>query len=135
MPRKRGAQPGNKNAYKHGFYAKYFTPFEIKALSDIPLNDMTNEIGLLRVHVDRFMQSYITSLDKLNSEERLAALRTITLAVGRIASLGRILSSAEKNRDEFNQLKQLYDGNSEDTFDESGEYPDIADGSSGHAQE
>ena len=96
MPKKRRAQPRNRNACKHAFYAKYFSPFEIKALGDIPGADMTDEIGLMRVQVDRFMHAYTASLKELDYEERLAALRAITLAVGRIASLERIQSSAAR---------------------------------------
>jgi hypothetical protein len=94
MRRKPGGQPNNQNAYKHGFYSKYFSPFECKALSELPLTDITGEIGLLRVNVDRFMQSYAASLEKLDYDHRLAGLRAITLAVGRIAALQRILSTA-----------------------------------------
>jgi hypothetical protein len=106
MSRKRGGQPGNRNAYKHGFYARYFTLSENRALSDIPLTDVTNQIGLLRVQVDRFMQVYTASLDKLDYEERLVGLRALTLAVGRIASLERIHASAGKNRDSYNAFIQ-----------------------------
>ena len=109
MPRKRGGQPKNKNAYKHGFYAKYFTPFENRALSDIPLTDVTDHIRILRVQVDRFMHAYTSSLDKLDYEERLIGLRAITLAVGRIASLERILSSSGKNLDQYNEFMQMLD--------------------------
>jgi hypothetical protein len=110
MPKKRGGQPSNKNAYKHGFYSKYFSAFECKALSDLPITDITNEIGLMRVQIDRFMQAYTTSLDKLDYEERLAALRAITLAVGRIASLERIQSSADKNLIQYNEFMQMFEG-------------------------
>ena len=96
MPKKRGGQPNNKNAYKHGFYSKYFSAFEGKALSEIPVTDTTDQIGLMRVQIDRFMQVYTASLEELDFEERLAALRAVTLAVGRIASLERIQSSAGK---------------------------------------
>ena len=58
MPKKRGGQKGNRNAFKHGFYSKYFNAFESKALSEIPLTDMIGEIGLMRVNVDRFMEVY-----------------------------------------------------------------------------
>jgi len=96
MPRKRGGQPGNRNAYKHGFYSRYFTPSQNRAISAIPLTDVTNPIHLLRVQVDRFMRAYTASLDELDYEERLIGLRAITLAMGRIASLERILSSNAK---------------------------------------
>ena len=109
MPKKRGGQPNNKNAYKHGFYSKYFSAFEGKALSEIPITDTTDQIGLMRVQINRFMQVYTASLDTLDYEERLAALRAVTLAVGRIASLERIQSSAGKNLDQNNQFMQMLD--------------------------
>jgi hypothetical protein len=110
MPKKRGGQPNNKNAYKHGFYSKYFSTFESKALSDLPVTDVTNEIGLMRVQIDRFMQVYTTSLEGLDYEKRLAALRTVTLAVRRIASLERIQSSAGKNLDQYSEFMRIFEG-------------------------
>ena len=120
MRKKPGGQPNNQNAYKHGFYSKYFSPFESRALSEIPLTDMSDEIRLLRVNVDRFMQSYTDSLDGLNYDERLAGLRAITLAVGRIASLQRILAVAGKNLTESDRiLETLMKFPAEDSHDHS----------------
>jgi hypothetical protein len=124
MPKKRGGQLNNKNAYKHGFYSKYFSAFEGKALSDIPVTDTTNEVGLMRVQIDRFMQVYTASLDKLDFEQRLAALRTVTLAVGRIASLERIRSSAGKNLDQYNEFRKLFENIPEDILKELEQNPD-----------
>ncbi len=87
MPKNRGAPHGNQNAFKHGFYLKYFNAFESKALSEIPLTDMIGEIGLMRINVDRFMQANTASVENLDFEQRLAGLRAITLAVGRIVGL------------------------------------------------
>jgi hypothetical protein len=110
MSKKRSGQPANKNAFKHGFYSKYFNAFESKALSEIPLTDMIGEIGLLRVNVDRFMQAYTSSLSNLDYEERLAGLRAITLAVGRIVGLERILSTKGKNIQQYEEfMKMLQD--------------------------
>jgi hypothetical protein len=106
-PKRSGGQPRNKNAFKHGFYSKYFSAFESRALSDLPLTDMTGEIGLLRVNIDRFMQAYTTSLDELDYENRLAGLRAITLAVGRIAAMRRILSATGKNLEHERALQEL----------------------------
>jgi hypothetical protein len=124
MPNKRGGQLNNKNAYKHGFYSKYFSAFEGKALSDIPVTDTTNEVGLMRVQIDRFMQVYTASLDKLDFEQRLAALRAVTLAVGRIASLERIQSSAGKNLDQYNEFTKLFENIPEDVLKELEQNPD-----------
>ncbi len=108
MPKKRGGQPGNRNAWKHGFYSKYFSPFDIRALSDIPVTAMTGELGVLRLSVDRFMEAYTASLKDLDYEERLAALRFITLAVGRIAALERLQSSAVKNLAQYDEFMQMF---------------------------
>ena len=106
-PKRSGGQPRNKNAFKHGFYSKYFNAFESRALSDLPLTDMTGEIGLLRVNVDRFMQAYTASLNELDYENRLAGHRAVTLAVGRIAAMQRILSSVGKNLEHERALQEL----------------------------
>jgi hypothetical protein len=120
MPGKPGGQPKNRNAFKHGFYSKYFNAFESRALSKIPLTDMAGEIDLLRVNVDRFMQAYTASLDELDYENRLAGLRAITLAVGRIAALQRILSSSAKYTAEKDAFQDLWDRIAEaDQQDES----------------
>jgi hypothetical protein len=107
MRKKPGGQPNNRNAFKHGFYSKYFSPFESRTLSEIPTTDLSGEIGLLRVNVDRFMQSYTDSLDDLDYADRLAGLRAITLAVGRIAALQRILSFAGKNLAESDRIMEM----------------------------
>ncbi len=135
MPKKRGAQPNNKNAYKHGFYSKYFSAFESKALSDLPLTDVSNELGLMRVQIDRFMQVYTASLEELDYEERLAALRIVTLAVGRIASLERIQSSAGKNLDQFNEFIRMLDNIPEEALQDPDHSPEITTGSSDDARE
>ena len=109
MSKKRGGQPANKNAYKHGFYSKYYSALESKALSDLPSLDVSNELGLLRVQIDRFMQVYTASLDEMDYEERLVSLRAITLAVGRIASLERIRSSAGKDIEHYNEFMHMLD--------------------------
>ena len=119
MPRKPGAQPNNRNAYKHGFYSRFFTAMEGRSLSKIPLTDMVGEIGLLRVNVERFMQAYLTSLDDLDYDSRLSGLRAITLAVGRIAALQRIASASAKNFAEVEKMRQALD----DTFDKISSEP------------
>jgi hypothetical protein len=116
MPKPRGGQRGNQNAFKHGFYSKYFNAFESKALSEIPLTDMSGEIGLMRVNVDRFMQAFTSSLANLDYEEKLAGLRAITLAVGRIVSLERILSSAGQDLKQYDEFMQMLDSVPEDTI-------------------
>jgi hypothetical protein len=48
---KPGAQRGNRNAYKHGFYASNFSSDEIKKLKRAP--DLESEIKAARIIADR----------------------------------------------------------------------------------
>ena len=56
MPRhkcRRGGQPGNQNARKHGFYATHHTPEEIKKLCEVINNDEKDPaFSALRIKVE-----------------------------------------------------------------------------------
>ncbi|MDY6874320.1 MAG: hypothetical protein SVR81_10205, partial [Chloroflexota bacterium] len=47
--RKRGGQPGNTNALKHGFYTKNFSLAERRGLEATKVIVLADEITLLRV--------------------------------------------------------------------------------------
>ena len=51
--RNRGAQPGNTNAIRHGFYSKLFRETESEDLEALKLQDLTSEIYLMRVLIRR----------------------------------------------------------------------------------
>jgi hypothetical protein len=50
--RKRGSQPGNKNALRHALYARHFPDETRKVLANWELSDYAAEIQLLRVSLD-----------------------------------------------------------------------------------
>ena len=52
-PRRRGAPFGNRNALKHGFYARNFDPGDTKDLDEHEFDGLTDEIILLRVYIRR----------------------------------------------------------------------------------
>ena len=54
--KKRGGQPGNTNALKHGFYTKQFSITERRGLQEIEGVVLSDEIGLLRVLIRRFAE-------------------------------------------------------------------------------
>jgi hypothetical protein len=55
LMRRRGAQPGNMNALKHGFYSPRFNRGELTDLEQgIPYN-LTDEINMLRVVIRRML--------------------------------------------------------------------------------
>jgi hypothetical protein len=47
--KRRGAQPGNLNALKHGFYSRSFKDLENKDLEVMLAQDLESEIAMLRV--------------------------------------------------------------------------------------
>jgi hypothetical protein len=86
--RKRGGQPGNTNALKHGFYTKNFSLAErqgIEATKEIVLAD---EITLLRVLIRRFSDQILASQGLLLTESA-QHLAVIDEAMLRLASLLR----------------------------------------------
>lgn len=82
--RSRGAQPGNLNALKHGFYAKHFKSDELQALADATAETLNGEIGLTRIAARRVLGL----LDEARTpEEKVALLNAISMAAMRVASL------------------------------------------------
>ncbi len=47
--RRRGAQPGNLNAFRHGFYSNLFKPLNAEDLEGIFSTSLEEEIAMLRV--------------------------------------------------------------------------------------
>lgn len=46
--RKQGAQPGNLNAFKHGFYSKLFEPLDREDIENLLSMNLEEEIVMLR---------------------------------------------------------------------------------------
>jgi len=83
-----GAQPGNTNAIKHGYYSRRFKNLEIDDL-DVALSDgLNDEIMLLRVIIRRVFD-YASDDEAQNVESWSKALTTLGLASTRLAHLIR----------------------------------------------
>ena len=55
--RKRGGQPGNQNARKHGYYSRHFTPEQMQQLEEIDYHKgLDPEIALLRVRLNTLLR-------------------------------------------------------------------------------
>ena len=80
MNRKRGAQPGNRNAIKHGFYSDQFKQAERMSLSLVQPADLTAEIQLFRVQLRRYLEAETVELGRMDYETRLQALHIFSLA-------------------------------------------------------
>lgn len=86
--RKRGAQDGNWNAFKHGFYSKRFRPLEIQDLDTALGDGLEDEIALLRVIIRRVFE-YADDDDKQTLDQWSRTLNTLGAASTRLAALIR----------------------------------------------
>ena len=86
--KKRGAQPGNRNALKHGFYARQFEDEELSDLEilqqGVSLND---EILMLRIVTRRLLEMSNRCED---IEQLSGVLNTLGLAATRLGTLVRL---------------------------------------------
>lgn len=84
----RGAQPGNHNALKHGFYSHRFNRLELSDL-DAALGDgLEDEIALLRVIIRRVFEC-ANDEEKQNLDQWSRTLNTLGAASTRLAALIR----------------------------------------------
>jgi hypothetical protein len=85
--RPRGAQPGNANAIKQGFYARQFRRAEIKDLQNLKTVELSDEISMLRVFMRRIVEK--SNPDAPISED-IEILRVLSVAA---LSLSRLIRS------------------------------------------
>jgi len=84
--KKRGGQPNNLNALKHGFYSRRFKKLEITDLDTAFEYGLDNEISMLRV-ITRRVFDLSEGFDKLDNA--ICALNALGLAAARLSSLLR----------------------------------------------
>lgn len=95
--RKRGAQPGNNNTLKHGFYARAFKAGELDDLDIILADGLNDEIDMLRVATRRVIECIG---EFTTPKEAVATLGALGLAATRLANLlstQKILEKSEQN--------------------------------------
>jgi uncharacterized protein YjcR len=102
-PRLRGGQPGNLNAFKHGFYSSFFKEHEIEAIQDLHDNDLREEIAALRVIIRR-MLALSCKIEDVNTGLRL--LSTLSAAAAQLSRLVKVQAVMQQ-------------GESEDSFEEA----------------
>jgi len=86
--RKPGGQPGNVNAWKHGFYSRRFKALELCDLDTILRSNLDDEIALLRVMIRRVFEAADNEAETLDDWEH--ALSTLGAASTRLAGLIRV---------------------------------------------
>ena len=85
--RTRGAQLGNTNALKHGFYARAFRDLEAADLDTLLRDGLTDEITMLRVMMRRTMD--LADKSKSQLETATATLGILGMTATRLAGLLR----------------------------------------------
>ena len=121
MARKRGAQPGNTNALKHGFYSAQFSDLELTDLETALGDGLGDEIALLRVMIRRFSTAISQEKD-LDLDEASDHLTTVGTAMVRLSGLlkaDRMLSGS----DDSAVLQAIHSAISEFTEDLKDELP------------
>ena len=96
---KRGGQPGNLNALKHGFYSKQFQKRELTDLEDA--GDLDEEIGMMRVVTRRLLEMARGCTDM---NELIGVLNTLGLASTRVAGLMKAQKFLGGDKDKFDEL-------------------------------
>ena len=93
--RTRGGQPGNANAFKHGYYSRTFTPSENQILQQKDLDTLRDEESLLRVLILRTWRSIrLAPPGSIHWPEYLMGLRGIAYASFVIEKLQRAGSTS-----------------------------------------
>jgi hypothetical protein len=93
-PRRRGAQPGNHNALKHGFYSRSFRNIEIQDL-DVIACSLENEIAGLRVAGRRIFELANDIDDPMKAVATLNMFGSNCQRVARLLQVHATLSGAQ----------------------------------------
>ena len=93
--RKRGAQPGNLNALRHGFYSPRFNSHELTDLDSFPKRSLEGEIAMLRVIMRRTFELTAGIDDEQDTVQVLGALGVAALRVARLVQAQSALGNGE----------------------------------------
>jgi hypothetical protein len=99
--RKRGGQPGNHNALKHGFYARAMTKDEIDELSTIGVG-LVDEIILVRTIIRRVAILAKDEKDRHELEGLLDSLGAAGVRLGSMIRTQRMFFDLTE-KDQFNR--------------------------------
>jgi hypothetical protein len=86
--RRRGGQPGNTNAVRHGFYSPSFTQAEMSALDSNVKGEFHDEINLARVNANRLAE-LLKDYKNMPIEIVIAGSNALNNNLDRIQSLTR----------------------------------------------
>ena len=113
-PRRRGAPSGNKNAVKHGFYARQFLRSDLHDLEENRIDSLADEIKLIRVYIRRVIDWNVTDpaarpgaedtrLTFSQSIELLRALSLASICLNRLIRTQQLLTPPANALDELHE--------------------------------
>ena len=88
LKRKRGAPPGNTNAFRHGFYSRSYTSVEMLSLDSNVKGEFHDEINLARVNANRLAE-LLKDYKTMPFQDVVSASNALTNYLDRIQSLSR----------------------------------------------
>jgi len=94
-PKKRGGQPANTNAFKHGVYSRYYTPEELLALDRDVAGSLKDELQILRLSIFDAAETVLKEPeDSLPFHDKVSAMNIIAVAVSRLESVIQVRMTA-----------------------------------------
>jgi two-component sensor histidine kinase len=117
VAKSRGAQPGNTNALKHGFYSRAFRNLDVNDLDALQAT-LEGEIAMLRVQMRRALEIINSVEDDSQEPDPNLALKTLSVlgnTASRIASITRIHATIAGGGSQLNTaiIEALHDINKE----------------------
>jgi hypothetical protein len=106
-----GAQLGNLNAFKHGFYSSNINQLSNESLTNVSTGNVEEEIEVIRIMIARHLEMRVANPPS-SSHETLTDLRVISFAVARLASLMRLQRNLPAEEDiaySENWMEELMD--------------------------
>ena len=107
--RHRGAQPGNANALRHGFYSKSFTDAEMGRIDKDIEGEFIDEIALARTNAARLAE-LLKDYKNMSLDDVVSASNALNNYLDRIQSLSRAQRFMYRNQTTIEQaLAELAD--------------------------
>ena len=104
---KPGGQPGNKNALKHGFYARNLGMSSPSRLDEFELRNLLGEAAMLKDYMYILYNRNLETHDSIVLAETLRALSLASMALARLLQVHtdiRILRTGPNNDSTLNTL-------------------------------
>lgn len=86
--RRRGGQPGNTNAFRHGLYSAQFQPEELLQLDKNVKGELFDEIALMRIHL-LHMAERLKDYSTMPLRDFISITNALSLLLYRLSHLTR----------------------------------------------